>query len=922
MKIRQTMLIIFRQVAKSPRENKFFASSCLILSLTFILSGLFVLLPSSPTQAQGLTLHPTFSLLDANGDNVLDTGQPVSTMQTCGGCHDTAFIADHSFHADVGLSQLTAPGQQPNGRPWDSSPGYFGRWDPLTYRYLTTIDDERPDISLPDWIRLFGFRHVGGGPAETTATGESLLDLPTDAASYLHTTLDPDTGQPKSWDWTESGTIEMNCFLCHIPNPNNEARLEAIEAGQFKWANTATLIGTGIVSDTGGKLVWNPSAFTPDGTLIQEYVTMQDPGNGNCGLCHEAVHTTNDIPFIQTADCDGQNATTGEVFSPQRIYKSGLNLQDKGSLVRAWDIHAERVVDCVDCHASLNNPVYFQGTKNDTIEHLVFDARRIDIGDYLYQPLHQFAKGSTAQSSASPEFNDTMRRCEGCHDPNAVHEWLPYKEAHFASVSCESCHIPKIYAPALQQIDWTVVDTTGEPQRICRGNNGDPHDIQTLITGFEPILLPHQRPDEGESLAPFNLVSVWYWVYGEPERPVRLIDLQTAYLDGDQYRPDVLTAFDSNGNGSLENTELRLDTPTKVALIKQKLMELGLDNPRIKADVQPYSINHNVTNGEWAIKECTVCHGQASRIAEPIELATYVPGDILPQFYNVSTVATAGDIVIDNDGRLFYQPDVTEKGLYIFGHSSNRWVDLLGVLAFFGTLLGVFVHGGLRAYSATKTPPVNHDYERVYMYTIYERFWHWLQAAAIFFLIFTGLIIHKPDIFGIFSFPYTVQVHNVLGFILLINAFLAGFYHLASGEIQQFIPRPRGFFDQMMTQAMFYLRGIFKDEPHPFEKTPQKKLNPLQQLTYFGLLNLLLPLQVITGVIIWGMQTWPELAQTLGGLPVLAPIHTLIAWLLASFIIMHVYLTTTGHKPLGGIQAMVDGWDEVEVSSHSQNAKK
>ena len=51
----------------------------------------------------------------------------------------------------------------------------------------------------------------------------------------------------------------------------------------------------------------------------------------------------------------------------------------------------------------------------------------------------------------------------------------------------------------------------------------------------------------------------------------------------------------------------------------------------------------------------------------------------------------------------------------------------------------------------------------------------------------------------------------------------------------------------------------------------------------------------------------------LGGLPFLAPFHTLIAWLFASFIVMHVYLTTTGHTPLAGIKAMMMGWDEVEV---------
>ena len=40
-------------------------------------------------------------------------------------------------------------------------------------------------------------------------------------------------------------------------------------------------------------------------------------------------------------------------------------------------------------------------------------------------------------------------------------------------------------------------------------------------------------------------------------------------------------------------------------------------------------------------------------------------------------------------------------------------------------------------------------------------------------LLFTGLVIHKPHFFGMFSFPYMVNIHNVLGFILLINAALA-----------------------------------------------------------------------------------------------------------------------------------------------------
>jgi thiosulfate reductase cytochrome b subunit len=199
------------------------------------------------------------------------------------------------------------------------------------------------------------------------------------------------------------------------------------------------------------------------------------------------------------------------------------------------------------------------------------------------------------------------------------------------------------------------------------------------------------------------------------------------------------------------------------------------------------------------------------------------------------------------------------------------------------------------------------------MYSFYERLWHWLQTIAILLLTFTGLIIHKPELFGFLSFRGMVILHNILAATLVANAGLALFYNLISGDIKRFIPQPRGFFNQAIEQVFFYTRGIFKDEEHPFEKTREKRLNPLQKITYFGILNVFLPLQILTGTLMWGAQRWPDIANQLGGLPFLAPFHTLVAWLFATFIVAHVYLTTTGHTPLAGIKSMLIGWDEIEI---------
>ncbi|MGW8225661.1 MAG: cytochrome b/b6 domain-containing protein, partial [Anaerolineales bacterium] len=755
-----------------------------------------------------------------------------------------------------------------------------------------------------------------GGPATTSQDGTPLVDLVPGTADLQTSILDEDSDQLVPWDWDESGVVEMNCFLCHTPAPDADARAEAIHAGEFKWANTATLLGSGIVDKNGDQYQWNENAFQANGELEPEYINIQDPTNENCGQCHGLVHDDLDEPLV-TGGCVPERrrtVTTGQIIAGQKMSDSGMNLAEKETLSRSWDIHAERLVNCTDCHFSLNNPVYYQEDENNRPEHLLFDPRRIELGEYLKEPIHQFARGQSAQSNISPELVDTMRRCESCHSTESGHEWLPYPERHFESMSCESCHIPKLYSNALAQLDYTALDINAEPLKDCRGIDGDPTSMSSLITGFEPVLLPRQDVDGNIKLAPYNLVSSWYWIYGDPARPVRLQDLEAAYYDGDDYHADILAVFDGDGDGQLASSELVIDNPEKESAVTQRLQDVGVENPRIVGDIQPYSINHDVANGEWVTKDCEECHGAESRVYQPFKLASYLPGGKMPEFAPGSNIQATGELFLDEEsGELYYLPQAEDENFYILGHDNVNWVDLIGSLVFLGVVLAISVHAGLRFYASLRQKPAQPELKQVYMYSVYERLWHWLQTFVILLLLFTGLIIHRPDTFGIFSFRYVVLTHNILAVILAVNAGLSLFYHLASGEIKQYLPRPRGFFDQAFEQAIFYLRGIFKGAEHPFEKTPEKKLNPLQQITYFGILNVLLPLIGISGILMWGSQYFPEISARIGGLTYLAPFHTLIAWLFASFIVAHVYLTTTGPTPLASIRAMMVGWDEIEV---------
>lgn len=197
--------------------------------------------------------------------------------------------------------------------------------------------------------------------------------------------------------------------------------------------------------------------------------------------------------------------------------------------------------------------------------------------------------------------------------------------------------------------------------------------------------------------------------------------------------------------------------------------------------------------------------------------------------------------------------------------------------------------------------------KKIYLYTRFERFWHWLQAILIFMLLLTGFEVHGT--FVLLGFKKAVSLHNFFGITWLILFVFIVFWVFTTGEWRQYIPTTKKLFEVMR----YYASGIFRGEPHPVQKTRGAKHNPLQRLTYLGLTAVLLSLQMITGFLYYYYNDWDAWGiDGFLGLGVLAAIHVLCGFAILAFVIVHIYMTTTGHSLTAHIAAMFSGWEEVE----------
>jgi thiosulfate reductase cytochrome b subunit len=211
----------------------------------------------------------------------------------------------------------------------------------------------------------------------------------------------------------------------------------------------------------------------------------------------------------------------------------------------------------------------------------------------------------------------------------------------------------------------------------------------------------------------------------------------------------------------------------------------------------------------------------------------------------------------------------------------------------------------------------------LYLYPRWLRAWHWVNALLFLVLMYTGASMHFGGGGGLMPFDLAVTTHNTAGILLTLGwiGFVIG--NLTTGNGRHYRVHFSGFFERLFAQARYYGYGIFHNEPHPFHVSAEMKLNTLQQLSYLGVMYALMPLLILSG---WAFLFSVSLPETLLGLPsvwLVAMAHLTLAYLLVLFLLVHMYIITTGETVTTNLRAMITGWHrEDEPSSDRREEAK
>jgi thiosulfate reductase cytochrome b subunit len=238
---------------------------------------------------------------------------------------------------------------------------------------------------------------------------------------------------------------------------------------------------------------------------------------------------------------------------------------------------------------------------------------------------------------------------------------------------------------------------------------------------------------------------------------------------------------------------------------------------------------------------------------------------------------------------------------------------------------------------ADDPPPPPAESETVYRHRWPTRLWHWLNAVTVFVMLMSGLMIFNahprlywgeyganadpawleiagsraaPAFPGWATIPSTYDLagarswHFLFAWLLFVPGLLFWMASLANRHFR------RDLLPKKEELAPSHILRDIKDHAHLRFPTGDeaRDYNILQKLSYLGVIFLLLPLMVLTGLAMSpGMDAgWPWLLDLFGGRQSARSVHFIVAMLLLGFILVHLLMVVLA-GPVNEIRSMITG---------------
>jgi thiosulfate reductase cytochrome b subunit len=201
--------------------------------------------------------------------------------------------------------------------------------------------------------------------------------------------------------------------------------------------------------------------------------------------------------------------------------------------------------------------------------------------------------------------------------------------------------------------------------------------------------------------------------------------------------------------------------------------------------------------------------------------------------------------------------------------------------------------------------------KKIYLYPVWIRLWHVINAVTILLLIFTGISMrYSTPEDGLIRFDAAVGIHNVAAIIVTINYCIFVVGNIITRNGKYYRKWRKNLATSLWKQFLFYAVGIFRKEPHPFPISEQQKFNPLQKVSYVIVMYFCMPLLILSGL---GLM-FPELIAykvfNISGLVFYDVAHIILGFIISLFLLIHIYTCTLGDKPGTLFKSMITGYHE------------